>query len=99
MAHAKSGGHLFKLNGARYFSTLILHAGYHHTPLEKDSIPKTAFTSSLGKYEYLKVPSRLEQALAYFQEIMNKGLKDLPFAIAYSDNIYIYIEKQHLNYL
>ena len=45
-----------KLNGAKYFSTLNLCTGYHHIPLIEDSIPKTAFTSPFGKYEYLKVP-------------------------------------------
>ena len=34
---------LSKLNGAKYFSTLDLRAGYHHIPLEKSLIPKTAF--------------------------------------------------------
>ena len=32
-----------KLNGAKYFSTLDLQAGYHHIPLDKSSIPKMAF--------------------------------------------------------
>ena len=45
-----------KLNGARYFSTLYLHTGYHHISLNEDSIPKTAFISPFGKYKYLKVP-------------------------------------------
>ena len=45
-----------KLNGAKYFSTLDLRAGYHHIPLDKSSIPKTAFNSPFGKYEYIKVP-------------------------------------------
>ena len=45
-----------KLNGSKYFSTLDLHAMYHHIPLDEDSIPKTAFTSPFEKYEYLKVP-------------------------------------------
>ena len=54
------------------------------------TIPKTAFTSSIGKYEYLKVPFGLEQAPAYFQELMNKVLKDLSFAITYLDDIIIY---------
>ena len=34
-----------KLNGATYFTTLDLQAGYHHVPLDKPSIPKTAFNS------------------------------------------------------
>ena len=45
-----------QLNGAKYFSTLDLRAGYHHIRLTADSIPKTAFTSPFGKYEYVKVP-------------------------------------------
>ena len=44
-----------KLNGAKYFSTLDFHAGYHHIPLDEEPIPQTAFTSPFGKYEYLKV--------------------------------------------
>ena len=62
---------LSKLTSANYFSTLDLHIGYHHIPLNTDSIPKTAFTSPFGKYEYLKVPFGLAQVPAYFQELMN----------------------------
>ena len=40
-----------KLNGAPYFKTLDLRAGYHYIPLDKPSIPKTAFNSPFGKYE------------------------------------------------
>ena len=54
-----------QLNGAKYFSTLDLQAGYHHIPLDEASIPKTAFTSPFGKYEYIKVPFGLTQAPAY----------------------------------
>ena len=90
-----------KLNGARYFSLLHLHVGYHYIPLEEDSIPQTAFTSSFGKYEYLKGPFGLAQAMAYFQELMNKLLKDFPFAIAYLDDIIMYTNtaKEHLNHI
>ena len=42
-----------KLNGAKYFSTLDLTAGYNHIPLDKTLISKTAFNSPFGKYEYL----------------------------------------------
>ena len=52
-----------KLNGAKYLSTLDLHAGYHHISLNEESIAKTAFTSPFGIYEYLKVHFALEQAL------------------------------------
>ena len=83
MAHAKGWGHLSKLNDSRYFSTCDLCTGYHHILLDEDSIPKTAFTSPFGKFEYLKVPFGLAQAPAYFQELMNKVLKDLLFTSAY----------------
>ena len=69
-----------KLNRATYFTTLDLRAGYHHIPLDKPSIPKTAFNSPFGKFEYVKVPFGLAQALAYFQELMTGILKDFPFA-------------------
>ena len=90
-----------KLNGAKYFSSLNLHAGYHHIPLDEDSSPKTAFTSPFGKYEYLKVPVGLAQALAYFQELMNKVLKDVPFIIAHFNDIIIYSKtaEDHLDHL
>ena len=38
-----------KLNGATYFTTLDLCTGYHHTPLDKSSISKTAFNSPFRK--------------------------------------------------
>ena len=59
-----------KLNGATYFTTWDLRAGYHHILLDKHSIPKIAFNSPFRKYEYLKVPFGLAQAPAYFQELI-----------------------------
>ena len=90
-----------QLNGAKYFSTLDLRAGYHHIGLTTDSIPKTAFTSPFGKYEYVKVPFGLAQAPAYFQELMTGVLKDLPFAMTYLDDIIIYSStpEEHLQHI
>ena len=79
-----------KQNGATYFTTLDLRAGYHHNPLDKLSIPKTAFNSPFGKFEYVKVPFGLAQAPAYFQELMTGILKDFPFTIAYLNDIIIF---------
>ena len=90
-----------KLNGATYFTTLDLWAGYHHIPLDNSSIPKTVFNSPFGKFEYIKVPFRLAQAPAYFQELMTGILKDFPFAIAYLDNIIIFSKtpQEHLSHI
>ena len=90
-----------KLNSAKYFSTLDLWAGYHHIPLDKSSIPKTAFNSPFGKYEYVKVPFGLAPAPAYFLKLMTGILKDVNFAIAYLDDIIIFstIVEEHLSHI
>ena len=61
MAHAQSRGHFFKIEWSHVF--------HHFGPLHRisshslgQSIPKTAFNSPFGKYEYVKVPFRLAQA-------------------------------------
>ena len=90
-----------QLNGMKYFSTLDLWTGYHHIPFNESSIPKTAFTSPFGKYEYIKVPFRLMQAAAYFQELMTGVLKGCLFAIAYLDDIIIFSRtaEEHLDHI
>ena len=90
-----------KLNGATYFTTLDLCTGYHHIPLDKSSIPKTAFNLPFGKFEYVKVLFGLAQAPAYFQELMTGILKDFPFAIAYLDDIIIFSKtpQEHLSHI
>ena len=90
-----------KLNGAKYFSILDLRAGYPHIPLEKFSIPKTAFNTPFGKYEYVKVPFGLAQAAAYFQELMTRILRDFDFTIAYLDDIIIFSRtaEEHLSHI
>ena len=60
-----------KLNGATYFTTLDLQAGYHHIPWEKTSILEMDFNLPFGKCEHVKVPFGLAQAPAYFQEPMD----------------------------
>ena len=90
-----------KLNGAKYFSTLDLQAGYHHILLDKSSIPKMTFNSPFSKYEYVKVPFGLAQAPAYFQELMTGVLKNFHFAIAYLDDIIIFSStaEEHLSHI
>ena len=90
-----------KLNGATYFTMLDLRAGYHHIPLDKPYILKTAFNSPFGKYEYIKVPFGLAQAPAYFQELITSILKDFNFVIAYLDDIIIFSNtlEEHLSHI
>ena len=61
--------------------------------------PKSAFIlSSLGKYQFNRVPFGLAQAPAYFQKLINDVLKGCNFAMGYLDDIIIYSrsEKEHL---
>ena len=90
-----------KLNRATYFTTLDHQAGYNHIPLDKPSIPKTAFNSPFGKYEYMKVPFGLAQAPAYFQELMTGILKDFNITIAYLDDTIIFSKtpQEHLSHI
>ena len=87
--------------GATYFSTLDLQAGYHHIPLDKTSILKTAFNLPFQKYEYVKVPFGLAQAPAYFQQLMTGILKEFSFTIAYLDDIIIFSKthQEHLSHI
>ena len=90
-----------KLNGAKYFSALNLRAGYHQIPLDKSSIPKTGFNLPFRKNKYVKVPFRLAQAPAYFQELITRILKDFNFTIAYLDDTIISSRtaEEHLSHI
>ena len=91
-----------KLKGYKVFSSLDLRSGYYHIGLSDSAKPKSAFVlSSLGKYQFNRVPFRLAQAPAYFQKLMNDVLKGCNFAMGYLDDIIIYsrMEKEHLEHL
>ena len=77
-----------KWGKAKFYTTLDLRSGYHHIAFDKDSIKKTAFVASFGKYEYLKVPFGLAYAPAHFQNLMNKVLNGLHFTPAYFEGFY-----------
>ena len=44
------------LKGANYFTALDLCSGYYHIKLDKESIPKSAFTTVFSKFEFLRLP-------------------------------------------
>ena len=92
---------LAKLGKAKFFTTLDLRSGYHHKALDKDAIKMTAFVTTFGKYEHLKVLFGLAQAPFYFQKLMNNVLNGLNFTLAYLDDIIIFTEgaEQHLKHI
>ena len=72
-----------------------LRSGYYHIGLKDSAKPKSAFVlSSLGKYQFNRVPFGLAQAPAYFQKLINDILKGCSFAMGYLDNIIIYSSRK-----
>ena len=91
-----------KLKGYKVFSSLDLRSGYYHIGLTETVKPKSAFVlSSLGKYQFNRVPFGLAQAPAYFQKLINDVLRGCNFAMGYLDDIIIYSqsEQEHLEHL
>ena len=61
-------------NTPNVFAKMDMPSGYHQAPLDERSVSATAFITSQGKYEFLRVPMGLKSATAYFQEMMTKIL-------------------------
>jgi len=76
------------VSSATYLTTLDLTQGYHQVGLDKDSIPKTAFTVHNGKYEYTRMPFGLSNAPPHFQRAMDETFSHLGVS-AYLDDIVI----------
>ena len=74
------------LSGADTFTSLDLSSGYWQIPVAPDDIPKTAFVTPFGLYEFVVMPFGLTSAPATFQRLMNAVLRSLPER-AYLDDI------------
>jgi transposase InsO family protein len=78
--------------GATLFSSFDLTSGYHQLGVEEEDIPKTAFCTKFGLFEYTQLPMGLSGAPATFQRAMEIALQGLQWetCLIYLDDVVVY---------
>jgi hypothetical protein len=81
-----------QMKGPSVFLKIDLRSGYHQLKIQESDIPKTAFCTRYGLYEYTVMSFGLTNARAYFMYLMNKVFMEYldKFVVVFIDDILIF---------
>jgi hypothetical protein len=88
-----------QMKGAKIFSKIDLRSGYHQLKIRAEDVPKTAFTTRYGLYEFLVKLFGLTNALAYFMNMMNKVFMEYldQFVVVFIEDILVYSPNEEIH--